>query len=99
MSYRDEDIEFANRILTQREELNEEEVAAWLRVKDHVELLDEIAAIRQKLSGRGYGEKVDVEYQRVEQSPDDLTLVGCGIDYITGRVVCWTDDKRCSGYA
>ena len=49
MSYRDEDIEFANRILTQREELNEEEVAAWLRVKDHVELLDEIAAIRQKL--------------------------------------------------
>ena len=71
MSYRDEDIEFANRILTQREELNEEEVAAWLRVKDHVELLDEIAAIRQKLSGRGYGENVDVEYQRLEQAVYD----------------------------
>ena len=67
MSYRDEDIEFANRILTQREELNEEEVAAWLREKDHVELLDEIATIRQKLSGREYGEDVDVEYQRLEQ--------------------------------
>ena len=71
MSYRDEDIEFANRILTQREELNEEEVAAWFRVKDQVELLDEIAAIRQKLSGRGYGENVDVEYQRLEQAVYD----------------------------
>ena len=71
MSYRDEDIEFANRILTQREELNEEEVAAWLREKDHVVLLDEIATIRQKLSGRGYGEDVDVEYQRLEQAVYD----------------------------
>lgn len=71
MGYRDEDIEFANRILVQREELNEEEVAAWLREKDHVELLDEIAAIRQKLSGRGYGENVDVEYQRLEQAVYD----------------------------
>mgnify|MGYP000320478940 CR=1 FL=1 len=58
MSYKDDDIEFANRLLTRREELNDEEVTAWLKEKDHVELLDEIAAIRQKLSGQSYGENV-----------------------------------------
>ena len=47
MGYKDDDIEFANRLLTRREELNDEEVTAWLKEKDHVELLDEIAAIRQ----------------------------------------------------
>lgn len=71
MSYKDEDIEFASRILTQREELNEEEVAAWLREKGNMELLDEIAAIRQKLSGSDYRESVDVEYQRLEQDVYD----------------------------
>ena len=47
MSYKDDDIEFANRLLTRREELNDEEVTAWLKEKNHVELLDEIAAIRR----------------------------------------------------
>lgn len=47
MGYKDDDIEFANRLLTRREELNDEEVTAWLKEKNHVELLDEIAAIRQ----------------------------------------------------
>lgn len=51
MGYKDEDIEFANRLLTRREELSDEEVMTWLKEKDHVELLDEIATIRQKLSG------------------------------------------------
>ena len=55
MDYKDDDIEFANRLLARREELNDEEVTAWLKEKDHVELLDEIAAIRQKLSGQSYG--------------------------------------------
>ena len=54
MDYKNDDIEFANRLLTRREELNDEEVTAWLKEKDHVELLDEIAAIRQKLSGQNY---------------------------------------------
>ena len=37
MGYKDDDIEFANRLLTRREELNDEEVTAWLKEKDHVE--------------------------------------------------------------
>ena len=68
MGYKDDDIEFANRLLTRREELNDEEVTAWLKEKDHVELLDEIAAIRQKLSGQSYGENGEEEFQHLEKS-------------------------------
>ena len=43
MKYRDEDIAFAHKILNQRNELDEQEVESWLRVKEHVELLNELA--------------------------------------------------------
>ena len=68
MGYKDDDIEFANRLLTRREELNDEEVTAWLKEKDHVELLDEIAAIRQKLSGQSDGENSEEEFLYLEKS-------------------------------
>ena len=68
MDYKNDDIEFANRLLTRREELNDEEVTAWLKEKDHVELLDEIAAIRQKLSGQSYGENDEEESLHLEKS-------------------------------
>ena len=68
MGYKNDDIEFANRLLTRREELNDEEVTAWLKEKDHVELLDEIAAIRQKLSGQSYGENGEEEFLHLEKS-------------------------------
>ena len=68
MDYKNDDIEFANRLLTRREELNDEEVTAWLKEKNHVELLDEIAAIRQKLSGQSYGENDEEEFLHLEKS-------------------------------
>ena len=68
MGYKDDDIEFANRLLARREELNDEEVTAWLKEKDHVELLDEIAAIRQKLSRQSYGESGEEEFLYLEKS-------------------------------
>ncbi len=68
MGYKDDDIEFANRLLARREELNDEEVTAWLKEKDHVELLDEIAAIRQKLSGQSYGKNGEEEFLYLEKS-------------------------------
>lgn len=68
MDYKDDDIEFANRLLARREELNDEEVTTWLKEKDHVELLDEIAAIRQKLSGQSYGENSEEEFLYLEKS-------------------------------
>ena len=68
MGCKDDDIEFANRLLARRDELNDEEVTAWLKEKDHVELLDEIAAIRQKLSGQSYGENGEEEFLYLEKS-------------------------------
>ena len=68
MDYKYDDIEFANRLLARREELNDEEVTTWLKEKDHVELLDEIAAIRQKLSGQSYGENSEEEFLYLEKS-------------------------------
>lgn len=68
MYYKDDDIEFANRLLARREELNDEKVTTWLKEKDHVELLDEIAAIRQKLSGQSYGENSEEEFLYLEKS-------------------------------
>lgn len=68
MDYKNDDIEFANRLLTRREELNDEEVTAWLKEKDHVELLDEIAAIRQRLSGKSCGVDDEEEYLYLEKS-------------------------------
>ena len=68
MGYRDDDIEFVNRLLTRREELDDEEVTAWLKEKDHVELLEEIAAIRQKLTeGEGQINDED-EFRRLEEN-------------------------------
>lgn len=106
MDYKNDDIEFANRLLTRREELNDEEVTAWLKEKDHVELLDEIAAIRQKLSGQNYGENDEEEFLHLEKSiydqksrPDDFALVDCRLDYIVSRFIRGAYDKRGSGYA
>lgn len=74
MDYKDDDIEFANRLLARREELNDEEVTAWLKEKDHVELLDEIAAIRQKLSRQSYGESGEEEFLYLEKSIYDRKI-------------------------
>lgn len=68
MSYRDEDIEFAGKILTRRKELDDEVVDAWLQEKGHVELLDELAGIRQKSSGHRYGGDVKTEYRHWQQA-------------------------------
>lgn len=68
MDYRDDDIEFANRLLTRREELDDEEVTVWLKEKDHVELLEEIAAIRQKLTEGESRINDEDEYRRLEEN-------------------------------
>lgn len=68
MDYRDDDIEFANRLLTRREELDDEEVTVWLKEKDHVELLEEIAAIRQKLTEGESQINDEDEYRRLEEN-------------------------------
>ncbi len=68
MDYKDEDIEFAHKLFTQREELDNEKVVEWLKEKDHLELLEEVAAIRQKLMEREYHVNDNDEYQHWERN-------------------------------
>ncbi len=48
MKYNEKDIEFANQILTRRNELDNELVEAWMRNPLHVEMLKEFVAIREE---------------------------------------------------
>ena len=50
------------------EELDDEEVTAWLKEKDHVELLEEIAAIRQRLTEGESQINDEDEYRRLEEN-------------------------------
>lgn len=49
MKYKDEDVEFAHKILERRNELDEQEVEGWLQTKEHVELLNELAVGREEV--------------------------------------------------
>lgn len=62
MKYKDEDIAFAHKILSQRNELDEQEVESWLRVKGHVELLNELA-----LEKDGGGQEEEEEARKSRQ--------------------------------
>lgn len=70
MGYTDEDIEFAGRILTEREELEDDVVARWMEDKEHVQLLDELATFREKLTERNFAGSEE-EFRRLEQSVYD----------------------------
>ena len=71
MRYTDEDIEFAGQILTHREELEDEVVEKWMEDKDHVRLLDELAAVRKNLVVGDFGHLETEELARLEQSVAD----------------------------
>lgn len=46
MKYKEKDIEFANQILTRRDELDDDEVRVWMDDPEHAEMLKEFAAIQ-----------------------------------------------------
>lgn len=71
MRYTDEDIEFAGWILTHREELEDEVVEKWMEDKEHVQLLDELAAVRKNLSAGDFERLETEELARLEQSLAD----------------------------
>lgn len=48
MKYNDEDIAFAHKILNQRDELDAQEVDAWLENREHAKLLNELAAAKRR---------------------------------------------------
>ena len=48
MKYSEKDIEFANQILTRRNELDNGLVEAWMSDPEHLEMLREFVAIREE---------------------------------------------------
>lgn len=54
MRYNDEDIEFANLILTDRENLDDAEVNAWMEDPEHVKLLQEFATAYQARMNKNF---------------------------------------------
>lgn len=64
----EEDIEFANEILTRREGLNDEEVGKWMNDPEHVELLKEFSAIYQAHTPVNFEKDTAHEFGRLKQT-------------------------------
>ena len=71
MRYCDEDIESAGQILTNREELDDAAVELWMKDKEHVRLLDELATMRERLAVEEFGHLEMEELARLKQSAVD----------------------------
>lgn len=67
MRYNDEDIEFANLILTDRENLDDAEVDAWMEDPEHVKLLQEFATAYQVRMNKNFERDKEKEFVRLKR--------------------------------
>ncbi len=67
MKYNENDIEFANQLLTRRNELNNEQVKAWMDDGEHVEMLKEFVAIREECTNWNFDARRAEEWKRLCQ--------------------------------
>ena len=68
MKYSEKDIEFANQILTRRNELDNGLVEAWMSDPEHVEMLKEFVAIREEYTYRDFEVIKSEERERLYQA-------------------------------
>ena len=68
MRYTDEDIEFANLILTDRENLDDAKVEAWMKDPEHVMFLKEFATVYQKRMNIDFNRDKKEEFARLENT-------------------------------
>ena len=68
MRYTDEDIEFANLILTDRENLDDAKVEVWMKDPEHVMLLKEFATVYQKRMNIDFNRDKKEEFARLENT-------------------------------
>ena len=68
MKYREKDIEFANQILTRRNELDNGLVEAWMNDPEHVEMLKEFVAIREEHTNWNFEVVKGEERERLHQA-------------------------------
>lgn len=79
LDYSDSQIEFANRLLNQREQLGREEVEQWLAKPENRVLLDELARIKQGLEKREYTSLQIKEWKSLQRQIHQVRL----------RIVMW----------
>ena len=80
MRYTDEDIEFANLVLTDRKNLDDEKVEEWMKDSEHVRLLKEFTTVYQRRIGK-------YDSGKKEPTDDDITLVSGCFCYFVGWFV------------
>ena len=68
MKYNEKDIEFANQILTRRNELDNELVEAWMSNPLHVEMLKEFVAIREEYTNWNFEIIKGEERERLQRA-------------------------------
>ena len=68
MKYTDEDIEFANLILTDRENQDDMKVEAWMEDPEHVKLLKEFATVYQTRRNVDFNRDKKEEFVRLENT-------------------------------
>ena len=68
MRYTDEDIEYANLILTDRENLDDAEVDEWMKDPKHIKILKEFAAAYQSRMNMSFDKDKSKEFARLEES-------------------------------
>ena len=68
MGYTDEDIEFANLILTHRGNLDDAKVEVWMKDPEHVMLLKEFATVYQKRMNIDFNRDKKEEFARLENT-------------------------------
>ena len=68
MGYTDEDIEFANLILTDRGNLDDAKVEVWMKDPEHVMLLKEFATVYQKRMTIDFNRDKKEEFARLENT-------------------------------
>ncbi len=67
-NYQDEDLEFANQILTNRKLLNHAQVDEWMKNPQHVQLLDDLAAVYRLHIQKDFSAVKQEEFIRIKES-------------------------------
>lgn len=65
--YKNEEIEFAGRMLNQRQDISDQEAQEWLQNEDNVRLLDELAGIKQKIEPQSFAVSKTEVYSRLRK--------------------------------
>ncbi|MFR5661107.1 MAG: hypothetical protein ACLUDU_25050, partial [Butyricimonas faecihominis] len=68
MRYTDEDIEFANLVLTDRKNLDDEKVEEWMKDSEHVRLLKEFTTVYQRRMNINFNWDKKEEFARLENT-------------------------------